>query len=597
MSGHVSPVRSNLFRPTRSFLQTALLGLVLAGFALHLVDLTQQVLGTGLSAAQPATGSAATSSWPALFQIFTQGGIGLFLVVIGLAHLRRCYDRSKESRNSPRWYRLLWICGLLAVLIIVAAVNITVNPHSLYGTKNYVPRIEWYMDKKIDLLNAFKPEPNLMIMGSSRAIRILPSYVLKKLHYNAFNFAFQGLTLPALAPSIKLIGARNSQKLPEVLFVELWPSQSYLGPNSAIEFAPLEILPFLSFAEQQDYVRIRLEQLFDRGQLVDALYILKEYADKGTPFVEPITADGGIGLGEMVSEEGLTRGVDNMIARAPIWPCPDWSPDTIRDFEELGQFTEQYKTSVVFFIPPAHPRFLAAFKSGLDQCTEVIERYLRPLMTRYPRLFYLNFLSTETIGGVNTQVGFLDGIHMTTFNGDRLIDSASDTLQQAMLLAAQARNEPPPALTPPTQSSIRVEFDGDVADMNWYPPEKTRDGESYQWMGPEPTALLHVEISTKRPLQLTFCIYNAITANVLSTLRVRANGQPINLSKTFSKSCQFLYRGVIPSEVLARSQGPLVLGFEVSETHKPGIIMPSNNDPRKIGVSLTWLTLEPISQE
>ena len=149
---------------------------------------------------------------------------------------------------------------------------------------------------------------------------------------------------------------------------------------------------------------------------------------------------------------------------------------------------------------------------------------------------------------------------------------------------------------PPEARTDRLRFDfGQVLPgFEWHGVERDPNHGTFQWSGPGARSSLHLPLANDRDLDVTVKVLHAVTPDVLESLRLEVNGQPVPLAPRPDESGT-LFDGRIPRDALARSPGPVRLTFLVSRTVEPRSFDPDNVDPRRLGLAFNWIEVRPAS--
>lgn len=72
-------------------------------------------------------------------------------------------------------------------LIVLAAFNFVVNPYAQYGTDFFEPAVQESRARKVELMGAMQPAPEGLVLGSSRVLKLEPSYLQLVTGLSFFN--------------------------------------------------------------------------------------------------------------------------------------------------------------------------------------------------------------------------------------------------------------------------------------------------------------------------------------------------------------------------------------------------------------------------
>lgn len=143
-----------------------------------------------------------------------------------------------------------------------------------------------------------------------------------------------------------------------------------------------------------------------------------------------------------------------------------------------------------------------------------------------------------------------------------------------------------------TFESVTLEFDDLAPGRGWSAGEIGPNGETFQWM--ESTeATIVLPLASEHALQIEFRIINAMSSEILQSLRVTINDQPVDLDQRRDASGATIYGGVIPHSALAADARRAVVAFHVNRTLVPAFALSNSGDPRTLAIAFDWLRLAP----
>lgn len=130
-------------------------------------------------------------------------------------------------------------------------------------------------------------------------------------------------------------------------------------------------------------------------------------------------------------------------------------------------------------------------------------------------------------------------------------------------------------------------FDGElpagVAMTGWDPPETAANGATYQWMT-RSTAMLELPAASGRAYTLRFRIVGAVDENILDTLQVMANGEPVALERD-GVAKNAVLTGTIPAAAIP-ADGGLALAFRVDPAYQEA---GASTPQRTVMLAFDWL--------
>jgi hypothetical protein len=140
---------------------------------------------------------------------------------------------------------------------------------------------------------------------------------------------------------------------------------------------------------------------------------------------------------------------------------------------------------------------------------------------------------------------------------------------------------------------LRFDFGQTLPGFEWHGAERDPRHGLFQWCGPSLRSSLHLPLAGDRDLTITFGVINAVAPDVLESLRLEVNGEPVALTRRSRKGYGYRFSGRLPAASLARSAGAPRLTFMVSRTIEPKSLDPANGDRRKLGLAFNDLEIKP----
>ncbi|MGJ3247444.1 MAG: hypothetical protein ACFE0I_15400 [Elainellaceae cyanobacterium] len=159
------------------------------------------------------------------------------------------------------------------------------------------------------------------------------------------------------------------------------------------------------------------------------------------------------------------------------------------------------------------------------------------------------------------------------------------------------------ALNIPKTSTLDFDVSQPMSGSGWHRRNGPHNGlrgnaNSFRWTGPGTLSTLDFPLVARSDLLIRVHISNAIAPDVLESLSLRVNDQPIILDTFFRRGLTTVFQGRIPQSVVTTSDRPMTrLTFEVNRTDSPQAINPNSPDRRFVGVALSRLQIFPIPIE
>ncbi|HHP7244655.1 MAG TPA: hypothetical protein ACFE0H_08220, partial [Elainellaceae cyanobacterium] len=155
----------------------------------------------------------------------------------------------------------------------------------------------------------------------------------------------------------------------------------------------------------------------------------------------------------------------------------------------------------------------------------------------------------------------------------------------------------------PKTSTVDFNVSQPISGSGWHRRNGPHSGlrgntNSFRWTGPGTLSTLDFPLAASSDLLIRVHITNAIAPDVLESLSLRVNDQPILLDTFFKRGLTTVFQGRIPQAAVNTSDRPMTrLAFEVNRTDSPQAINPNSPDRRLVGVALSRLQIFPIPIE
>jgi hypothetical protein len=136
------------------------------------------------------------------------------------------------------------------------------------------------------------------------------------------------------------------------------------------------------------------------------------------------------------------------------------------------------------------------------------------------------------------------------------------------------------------RASFSTDFDRQIDGNGWSPPEGSRT-----WMT-SPSASIRTRLRAGNDYEVTFRVTMGIAPDVLASLHLDVNGQPVVLAGAQDPDGAWIFRGSLPGAIVARDDRKTTLQFSVNRVVTPkslGI----NEDTRTLAIQFDWLRVEP----
>ena len=137
---------------------------------------------------------------------------------------------------------------------------------------------------------------------------------------------------------------------------------------------------------------------------------------------------------------------------------------------------------------------------------------------------------------------------------------------------------------------ITLDFDQFVPGKGWNLEETNPDGVTFQWTDSTDATIL-LPLGTGHDMHIVFRILYAMSADILQSLTLRVNDQPILLSSTNDPGGATIFQGTIPQSALEANSHYTILAFHINRTLIPQFVFPNSDDGRALGLAFDWLRI------
>jgi hypothetical protein len=332
--------------------------------------------------------------------------------------------------------------GLLAAaamtfLLFAGLFNFVINPAGVFAP-SVVPPLLWNpRGDKLALLSAVPEPPQLLVLGSSRVMKLAPRELQRKTGLVAFN---GGVSSAAIEDDVAMLQyAVKSRQLPLKMviigvepesFASSQPSNWWMWPPEVIHLLPFRVRAVALFSRYQklfsaSYLRLSLDQL---------------YAVWTGPLPSPARRLDADGLVHWLDREADmahgNRGFDERLAAHvrdfgnPYAADSTFSDERWREFEALLMQTRASGIRTIVFMTPMLPQLVARLPRGYAAWHAEVARRVHAAAARHGAAFR-DFTNPASFGG--SIEDFYDGVHYGDDNAARLahalIRAPSDALQ------------------------------------------------------------------------------------------------------------------------------------------------------------------------
>jgi hypothetical protein len=139
--------------------------------------------------------------------------------------------------------------------------------------------------------------------------------------------------------------------------------------------------------------------------------------------------------------------------------------------------------------------------------------------------------------------------------------------------------------------AVTLDFDYLVPGKGWSFEATYPHGVTFQWMDSTVATIL-LPLATDRDMHIEFRVLYTMSPDILQSLTLRVNGQPIQLSAIRDPGGAALIQGIIPRSTLESNSRHTLLTFGVNHTLIPEFVLANSDDPRTLALAFDWLHIE-----
>jgi hypothetical protein len=324
---------------------------------------------------------------------------------------------------------VIWLLlGVVGLLAAVLAFNAVVDPYGTLGTGLFPTVTPQDSSTKVQLLEALKQSPQVVVLGSSRAMRIEPSYIAQKTGLRSFNAAVRsGTPLDAWAFA-NFINDHFHGANPRYLWMLDINAFQYQAP--AIHdnlFHTPQLSQYFPSADQNSLSLSDLWTMLSWQTTRDSLRSVRADIRGVPPVVKAdrrapgeFTRDGGRASGDfgdpnVASGAGLAVRIKATAKEAEAeFTKPAFNDEPRRYFERTLAAMNRWGIHPLLVLTPIHPTLHKLIGPlGWDERHQKVLDYLARLTSKY-QFTVIDMTSTATFGG--SPDAFYDGTHMRVSN-------------------------------------------------------------------------------------------------------------------------------------------------------------------------------------
>ncbi|MEM9220586.1 MAG: sulfotransferase family 2 domain-containing protein [Cyanobacteria bacterium P01_F01_bin.150] len=138
-------------------------------------------------------------------------------------------------------------------------------------------------------------------------------------------------------------------------------------------------------------------------------------------------------------------------------------------------------------------------------------------------------------------------------------------------------------------------FDQAVPGNGWHRLEGLERNEPFRWTGPRTESSLDFPLDLSDDLAMEFRILNSTTPDILKSLKVFANDQPLKLVPLHRDASGAMFRSTIPKEVAEVHKPFTRLSFAIDKTIPFNKVALGSDDKRPVGLAMNLVQCFPVN--
>lgn len=335
------------------------------------------------------------------------------------------------------WRKMILFVLLISGIVIVGVMglNYVVNPLGKYDSTN-LPSLVWTgRADKVELLEEFDEQPDVLILGSSRSMKLDPDFIEDLSGLTAFNAGVNSARAEDYYVMLRYILEHMDKKPKYILLgidVEAFHNKTAIDDRLLYNETLAQYLHDDDKASLADKLRTLLSYN-ETAATFTSLY----YAATGYPKPETTYEDDGF-LHYIEKEQEIVEGdfqpeIDEYIEkyRSRFNGFTELSKDRKRYFQQFLALAEKHNIVVFGFITTLHDDVIADLRKtrNYDEIKAELIEFLNEQQTQHDHFHYEDFDRVDQYGGSLT--AFYDGAHIHEENANLIIEKL---LKKASLL-------------------------------------------------------------------------------------------------------------------------------------------------------------------
>ncbi|MFA8439726.1 DUF1574 family protein [Pueribacillus sp. YX66] len=317
---------------------------------------------------------------------------------------------------------------VIAISLVITSgimtLNYIVNPHGKYNS-NVLPSLVWTgRSDKASLLHKLNEDPEILILGSSRSMKIDPEFIEEKTGLSSFNAAVNSANAEDYYTMLRY-SLDTLERKPNTIFlgidVEAFHNNTPIDERLLFNKALSKYLNAQDRISFIDMLTSLLSYEETTSSFVSLYYKLSAYPDRSTyyddnGFLHYIQKSG------TVTDENYDSKIEDYIERYRArYDGYTQLSDKRKDyFEKFLALAEEENIQVIAFITTLHDDIIRDLKKtrNYDDIKQKLVNYLNKMDEQNENFVYEDFDRVDKYNGVLT--AFYDGAHIHEKNANRI---------------------------------------------------------------------------------------------------------------------------------------------------------------------------------
>ena len=372
--------------------------------------------------------------------LFNQVYVAIALLIL----LALIFTSNSNILNFSTRTSQSWVAGFVTILLISALMSYHANPHNRFPVQKYPFTIPIARAIKAALHENLDDNPQLIIMGTSRAFTLSPQYVYQKTGYKAYNFSVEGARLVDYVWQLDYV-LHQKRNPPQALLIDIGAPHIPSGLATAatahitFSFQPFSMLPYLSLNQQKETIVAYGEDVLSLRSFSDSLFLITH--PHLTPDVQTWTfREDGYAIRKPIThkeyEAALQLDINNFsyINEGGGYFCSKLERDGEELLEQLIAGAEEHNIGVVLYQSPVNGTVLRTLfinNEQFYQCQQLLTDFMNKLKSKYKNVWYINLIDHRPITE-RSEAGFYDINHLRPNASRAVIDELIPSIQSAI---------------------------------------------------------------------------------------------------------------------------------------------------------------------